>query len=58
MTAEAEILEVQMVNGLKCFESLLKSLNGSSEIRSAFPSGHSTSLLINTIVAADCRALS
>jgi len=30
---------------------VLKSRKGSSEIKSAFPSGHATSLLIKTIVA-------
>ena len=40
------------------FVSLLKSLKGSSEIKRALPSGQSTFLLIKTIVAADCNALS
>ena len=56
--AESEIAAFEAWKGLKCCVSLLKSLKGSSEINYAFPFGHSTSLLINTIVAADWRALS
>ncbi len=40
------------------FCNLLKSRKGSSEINNAFPSGHSTSLLINIVVAAEFNALS
>ena len=53
-----EIATFEGWNGLKYLVSVLKSLNGSSEISKALPIGHSTSLLIKIIVAADCRALS
>ena len=55
---ESEIATFENWKGLKCFVNILKSLNGSSEINNAFPSGHATYLLISTIVAADCNALS
>ena len=51
--AESEIDFEAASKGLKCLANLLKSLNGSSEINKALPAGHSTSLFIKMMVAAD-----
>ncbi len=56
--AEGEMEALEDTKGLKCCVNLLKSLNGSSLISKALPSGQVTSLLIRTIVAADSKALS
>ena len=56
--AEGAMSAVAFWKGLKKSVSLLKSRKGSSEIKRAFPSGHSTSLLISTMVALECKAFS
>ena len=56
--ADSDMEDVDLIKGLKYVDNLLKSLNGSSEINNAFPSGHSTSLLIRTTEALEFRALS
>ena len=58
ISAESEICLFDGWNGKKYWPIFTKSRNGSSEISRAFPSGQSTSLLIKTIVALDCNALS
>ena len=56
ITAVSDILFLEAINGLKLIVNLLKSRKGSSEIKSDYPSGQSTLLLINIVVAADSRA--
>ena len=56
--ADEAMVLFEALKGLKWLVSLLKSLKGSSDIRSALPSGQSTSLLIKIIVAEDSKALS
>ena len=56
--AESEILLLELINGLKCFDILLKSAKGSSEINKDFPSGQGTSLFIRIVVALEFKALS
>ena len=53
------INEIHVVeNGEKYRVNLLKSSKGFSEMISAFPFGHSTSLSIKIVVASLCSALS
>lgn len=53
------LIVLELCNTGRCSKTIeLYTWNGLSQTKSAFPGGHSVSLLINMILAADCIDLS